>query len=205
MAEGSHEAAGEIAMRRLKQLAAAATVLLLTATAGAAQEEQTVELTAVETAAQPMLYVTARSSMQPDEIRRVMDTAFATLGRFLGETQIVPLGPPVAVYSNWAGGQMTTDVGFPVAAADAARARGDVLAGTTPSGPALKAVHRGPYDGLAATYRAIEARMQGAGMAPSGKSWEIYLNEPGAVPDADLLTEIYMQVSAEDAAKLKAK
>lgn len=199
-------------MRRLGYLAAAILLLLATANgqdrpagAGSATEkEQTVDLTAVDVAAQPMLYVTARSSMQPDEIRQVMDTAFATLGRFLAETHIVPLGPPLAVYSNWADGQMTTDVGFPVATGDAGKAAGPVLAGTTPSGHALKAVHKGAYDGLAATYRAIEARMQAAGMAPAGKSWEIYLNEPGAVPDAELLTEIYMQVSAEDAAKLKA-
>src|SRR5690606_11499637 len=127
------------------------------------------------------------------------------LGRFLAETGVTPLGPPMAIYSDWAEGMMTTNVGFPVSAADATRAAGEVLSGTTPAGHALKALHHGAYDGLAATYGAIEAQMAAAGAVSSGTSWEVYLNEPGAVPDAELITEIYMQVSAADAAKFEAK
>lgn len=199
-------------MRSLIPVAATLVAALLAAPAPAQdagsaiiEEEHAVQLTPVEVSPQPMLYVTARSSMQPAEVAQVMGRAFDTLGRFLAETGVTPLGPPMAIYSNWSEGLMTTDVGFPVAAADTARAAGEVLSGTTPAGHALKAVHHGPYDGLAATYGAIEAQMAAAGAAPSGMSWEVYLNEPGVVPDAELVTEIYMQVSAADAAKFEAK
>jgi len=95
-------------------------------------------------------------------------------------------------------------VGFPVSAADAAKATGNILAGSTPGGYAVKAIHKGPYEGLAATYAAVEAQMASAGIAQGPVSWEVYLNEPGTTPAAELVTEIYMQISAEDAAKLPA-
>lgn len=206
-------------MRILRAVTAAATVLALvipaygqdspaagSAAARATTEEgHNLELTPIEVTAQPMVYVTARASMDPQEIERVMNSAFDTLGKFLGEAQVTPLGPPLAVYSNWTENQMTIDVGFPVSAADAAKARGDILSGSTPGGNALKAIHRGPYDSLADTYNAIEAQMRSEGIAQSATAWEVYLGEPGVTPDAELITEIYMQISADDAAKLQAK
>jgi effector-binding domain-containing protein len=44
--------------------------------------------------------------------------------------------------------------------------------------------------------------MTNAGLPQSTLAWEIYLGEPGVTPDAELVTEIYMQVRPEDAAKL---
>lgn len=156
-------------------------------------------LTRGELTAQPMIYVTTRSSMQ--DIQKVMATSFQTLGKFLGSAQVVPLGPPLAIYHDWTDDQTAIDVAFPVSEADAAKAKGEVLAGRTPSGFALKAIHRGSYDKFADTYAAIQAEMQRAGVAPSTRMWEVYLGEPGVTPETDLVTEIYMQVSAEDAAR----
>ena len=205
-------------MGMLRTVTAAATVLAFAVAAHgqdgpapaageptATEEGLSMEITAVEVTAQPMVYVSARTSMDSAKIGQAINAAFETLGKFFGEAQVVPSGPPLAVYSNWTDNKMTVDVGFPVSAADAQKARGSVLAGSTPSGHALKAIYRGPYDSLTQTYDAIGARMQSAGIAQSGVAWEVYLGEPGVTPDADLVTEIYMQISAEDAAKWPAK
>ena len=161
-------------------------------------------LTAVELTPQPMIYVSTRSSMESQAIQQVVGDAFTVLGRFLGEAQVTPLGPPMAIYSNWSEGQITTDVGFPVSAADAAKATGNILAGSTPGGYAVKALHKGSYEGMAATYAAIEAQMASAGIAQGTVSWEVYVGDPETTPAAELITEIYMQISAEDAARLPA-
>jgi effector-binding domain-containing protein len=158
-----------------------------------------VEITRVELVAQPMIYVAATGSMA--EIPAIMGTAFATLGQFLGTSGVTPLGPPMAVYHDWSGDRTAVDVGFPVSSADAQKATGAVIAGTTPGGYALKIVHVGPYDDFAATYAAIGAAMKDAGIPDSARMWEVYLGEPGVTPAAELITEIYVGVTAEDAAK----
>lgn len=161
------------------------------------------KITSVELTAQPMVFVTMTASMS--EIPTLMGTAFATLGQFLSTSGVAPLGPPLAVYHDWSGSETAVDVGFPVSAADAQKASGSVLAGATPSGYALKVVHLGPYDDFPATYAAIDAAMKHAGIPDSTRMWEVYLGEPGITPDAELVTEIYMQVSAIDAAKFATK
>ena len=138
--------------------------------------------------------------MQPDQIGKAMEQSFSTLGRFFAEKGVTPLAPPLAIYSDWNGRLVTIDVGFPVTEADAAKASGEVKAGKTPAGPAVKTVHRGSYDKLKDTYAELDEAMKARGQHPSGRCWEIYFDEPGKTPEADLVTEIYMQLS-EPAAK----
>jgi effector-binding domain-containing protein len=154
------------------------------------------QIETVETKSQPMLYVTRSASMAPEEIAGVMEEAFGAIGAFIGRAGMAPAGPPLAVYRDWdnATGKMQIDVGFPVAAADAARAEGEVKSGATPSGKALKAVHRGPYKTLRDTYRELQTHMKKAGIAMPSLAWEVYLSDPDTTPEDQLLTEIYMPI-----------
>jgi effector-binding domain-containing protein len=161
------------------------------------------KITSVELLAQPMVYVTATTSMA--EIPALMGTAFTTLGQFLSTFGVTAVGPPMAVYHDWSDDKTAVDVGFPVSSADAQKASGEVFAGMTPGGYALKVVHVGPYDDFPATYAAIGAAMKDAAIPDSSRMWEVYLGEPGVTPAAELITEIYVQVSAEDAAKFPAE
>lgn len=156
-------------------------------------------ITGTTVTAQPMLFVTSTASMA--EIPALMGASFSTLGQFFAAKGVTPVGPPLAVYHDWSGDQTGVDVGYPVSAADAEKATGTVLRGTTPEGSALKAVHVGPYDKLPATYTAIGAAMKQAGVPDSTRMWEVYRGEPGVTPDADLVTEIFTSVSAANAAK----
>ena len=157
------------------------------------------QITRTELTAQPMLYVTATTSMA--EIPAVMGTSFATLGQFFATSGIEPVGPPLAVYHDWTANKTAVDVGFPVSATDAAKANGNILSGTTPGGSALRTVHVGPYTDFPATYAAIDAAMKKASIPESTRMWEVYKGEPGITPDAELITEIYVSVSPSDAAK----
>jgi effector-binding domain-containing protein len=165
--------------------------------------ETKLQIINVELVAQPMVYVTATVSMA--EIPAFMGTAFTTLGQFLSTSGVTALGPPMAVYHDWSGEMTDVDVGFPVSSADVQKASGDVFAGVTPGGHALKVVHVGPYEDFPATYAAIGAAMKDAGIPDSSRMWEVYLSEPGVTPAAELITEIYVQVSADDAAKFSAE
>jgi effector-binding domain-containing protein len=132
--------------------------------------------------------------MKPEEIQAVMGEAFGAIVSFIGRTGIAPVGPPLAVYRDWNNGTMQVDVGFPVAATDAAEATGLVKAGTTPSGKALKAIHKGPYITLRQTYGDLETHIRKIGMTMPKVAWEVYVSDPDRTPEKDLLTEIYMPV-----------
>ena len=106
----------------------------------------------VETKSQPILFLSRSSSMDPSDIGRTVGEAFGTLGAFIGKNGIAPAGPPVCIYRSWDKGKMGFDVGFPVSKAALAKAAGEVKAGETPSGKALKAIHHGPYAKLRDTY-----------------------------------------------------
>jgi effector-binding domain-containing protein len=151
----------------------------------------------IEAETRPMLYVTRSASMNPQDIAAIMADAFGAMGSFLGRSGVTPAGPPLAVYHDWdeAAGTMKIDVGFAVAPCDTTKATGDVHAGQTPSGKALKAVHHGPYPKLRDTYGALEAHMKTAGIAMPAFAWEVYLSDPDTTPAEDLLTEIYMPLA----------
>jgi effector-binding domain-containing protein len=158
----------------------------------------------IDAVAQPMIYVTTRSTMLPREIASAMERSFAILGRFMVEAGVVPLAPPLAIYRDWQGQKITIDLGFPVTEADAAKAKGEVLSGKTPAGPAIKTVHRGSYDKLKDTYAQLEKAMQAEGYRGGEISWEVYFGEPGKTPEQDLITEIYMQLAEPAVARATA-
>ena len=151
----------------------------------------------VEAETRPMLYITRATGMDPQEIAVTMADAFNAMGAFLGQSGVRPVGPPLAVYRDWdrKTGRMKIDVGFPVIPSDTIKASGEVHAGQTPSGKALKAVHHGPYPKLRETYAAIEAHMEKAGLPMPPLAWEIYLSDPDTTPAEQLLTEVYMAVA----------
>ncbi|WP_404404584.1 GyrI-like domain-containing protein [Pelagibacterium halotolerans] len=146
----------------------------------------------IETHAQPMLYVTRQSSMDSEEIAKVMEDAFGAIGRFIGENQVSPAGPPLAIYSDWDGAEMTVKVGFPVSSDDAGKAGGDIHAGETPAGRCVKAIHHGAYDHLRETYAKLEQHFKTAHTGMPALTWEVYPNDPDTTPEDDLITEIYM-------------
>ncbi|HZL64539.1 MAG TPA: GyrI-like domain-containing protein [Thermoleophilia bacterium] len=51
-------------------------------------------------------------------------------------------------------------------------------------------MHVGPYHDISPAYEALMAAMTAEGLGPGGPPREIYLNDPGTVPEHALLTEI---------------
>ena len=153
----------------------------------------------------PMIYVTARASMDPGDISQKVGKAFDVLGGFMAQNHITATGAPLAVYRDWNGKTMAVDVGFPVTAVDLSKATGDVLSGKSPEGPVVRAVHKGSYASLRDTYGKVEADISEAGLKPSGLSWEVYLKGPGMAEEKDYVTEIYMQLADAEMNAAKAR
>lgn len=142
--------------------------------------------------ATPMLFVTRSCSMEPQAISAAMGEAFHALGAFVGRAGIAPTGPPLAIYRRWQGGNLSFDVGFPVAAVDLKKATGDVKAGETPSGLAAKLVHIGAYDTLSKGYAELEQYLAKKGLPRPGVTWDVYVDDPERTPATTMRTELYM-------------
>ena len=134
--------------------------------------------------------------------RRVQRSEISTaLGELLGgafghamKTGAALAGPPLCRYREMNAGGMTLEAG--VAVAVPAAGEGDVLAGTLPAGPVATTVHSGPYDTLTDAYAAVETWMSENGLKAAGDPWEVYLTDPGEVPNqADWKTEVNWPVS----------
>ena len=145
----------------------------------------------------PMLFVTRTTPVDARSIGNAMEEAFQTLGSFVGRNRVEVIGPPIAVYRDHTTRSMTMDVGMPVAAGGLNVVSGDIKAGNTPGGAALKAVHVGPYDRLRDTYSLIDAELKRRGSPMPAMSWEVYLDDPMTTPAADLRTEIYLPVDTK--------
>jgi effector-binding domain-containing protein len=69
-----------------------------------------------------------------------------------------------------------------------------VKLGSTYSGPAIRVRHVGSYRQLGTTHRKIAAYFAALGLERNGDAWEIYVNDPTTVSEAELLTDIYYPV-----------
>lgn len=65
---------------------------------------------------------------------------------------------------------------------------------TLPGGRFVSVLHTGPYPGISKAYERLFAYMGEHRFAPAGPSRELYLNDPGEVPEEELLTEVQFPV-----------
>ena len=107
----------------------------------------------------------------------------------------IPLaGPPFCRYRDWNAGSVTVEAGLPVATP--AEGEGEVVAQTIPAGTVASTIHIGPYDTLNEAYAAVEAWMTERSLTAADDPHEVYLTDPGQVPNpAEWQTEIVWPVA----------
>lgn len=145
---------------------------------------------------QHYLYVDKEVSLaNPQDIGQAMGSAFMTVFGFTGPKGITPLSMPISLYIEMpVDGMMRFRGGVFVSAEDAAKAEGDVKAGTIPAGDVYTAVHVGPYSHMNVTHKAIWDHMDSEGVGKDMPVWEVYVDDPTTVPEAECKTELYRAV-----------
>lgn len=149
------------------------------------------EFKLTEVAETPYLYVEKSCSMDPGDISNAMGASFAEVWDFMQANGIAPAGGALAVYYSYDPERMDFRAGFIVRREEMARAAGNIKADVTPAGQALHFVHQGSYATLRDDYAAMMQHVSGIGREVGAPTWEIYPNDPGQVPEAELLTEVY--------------
>jgi effector-binding domain-containing protein len=146
------------------------------------------EVTMVE---QPIVYLSGTAKW--DSAFETIVDSLKKVYAFLEKEKIAPTGPPMTIYTS------TDEKGFdfrtavPVAAPPANLPEG-FAAAKSPSGKAMKYVHRGTYDTLDDTYERITNQLDDKGLEAQDVFVETYLTDPRTTPDDKLVIEVYVPI-----------
>lgn len=136
----------------------------------------------------PRHVASIRDEVARDDLTEALGRIFQAVGAAIARQGVEADGAPFARYHDY-GDVVDLEAGRAVPAP--IEADGDVKPGLLPGGPAAIAVHRGPYEGLAATYDALGTWIERSTREANGGPWELYLTDPGSEPDpANWLTQI---------------
>lgn len=137
----------------------------------------------------PQFALTVRKRASMGTISEALGQAFAAIMECAATGGAQYAGPPFALYPAEVTAEFEVVVCTPVV--PGATAAGDVAAEEIAGGTVASTTHVGPYSGLGSAYGALQAWMVANDKKPSGPCREVYLNEPGSVPDGELITEVY--------------
>ena len=126
-----------------------------------------------------------------DGLSERMARAYHDIAAYMAEQGIERSGGPISLHRQTGDGADRYEAAIP--APPAPGLGNDVVAwGQTPAGPVAKAVHRGGYAGIDATYRKLAAWMAANGLERGAVSWEQYLSDPATTPASERVTHIYV-------------
>jgi effector-binding domain-containing protein len=134
------------------------------------------------------LALTHRAPVTMATIADGIGGAFGALGEHAAKTGAQLAGPPFVLYPEACDGEFEVAVCMPVA--PGAQGGDRVAVEEVPGGLVATTVHVGPYGQIGMAYTALQKWMTDNGRRPVGMVREVYLNDPGAVPSDELLTEI---------------
>lgn len=153
--------------------------------------------------AQPTAAVRVQTTT--DDLGRQFDIYLPAVMQRLHAIGVEIGGPPFARYHAYGADGVDVEIGFPLIAelSDlrplASVAAGEVGAGELPAGEAAVAIHRGPYDGLPATYDALHSWLHDQGREDGPGPWESYIDDPGSVEDSSAVrTEVFWPLASRE-------
>ena len=135
---------------------------------------------------QPVLSVRTRTAV--GNLPQELGKTYGAVMQYLGEIGENAAGPAFAAYYNMDMENLDVEMGFPVSKVIAGR--GDIKAGSIPSGKQASGTYKGPYSQMEPVYNAMNAWLHENGHESTGIVYEFYYNSPMEVPESELLTKV---------------
>jgi effector-binding domain-containing protein len=142
--------------------------------------------------AKPIVYIKGTGTW--DNAFETITNSFKTLKTYITKEGLKVDGQAMTIFTA------TDDTGFqfqaaiPVADPPKTPPKGEIAAGTSPEGHALKFVHRGSYDGLDNTYEAITNYLDDHKLEAKDMFIEQYLTDPLTANEDHLVVNVYVLV-----------
>jgi effector-binding domain-containing protein len=145
---------------------------------------------------QPVLVIRDRAPQE--KLPEVIPAAIAEVHEHIDTVGAGFAGPPFIVcpYAD-DDGMVDLDVGWPVSAEVSGSDR--IEYATLPAATMLTYVHRGHYQELDRSYRALQAIVEHEGLTVTGSPREIYITSPDDTPSEAWLTEIQFPIVRDEA------
>jgi effector-binding domain-containing protein len=154
------------------------------------------EVEVLDVAPLDILYIQSDSSQDPANLAGTLAAAYQEITAFMTGNQIEMSAQPMTITRAWSESGYAFDAAIPVVMKDVVLT-GNVQAGKSPSGRAVRVIHRGPYDRMMPTYEKLSAYMTANGLREGPVSWEHYISDPGKTPGNELITHIYFQIDPD--------
>jgi effector-binding domain-containing protein len=129
-----------------------------------------------------------------DSAYETLIDAFKSVYAFIDKQGLKRTGHSMTIYTS------ADDTGFnfhaavPIEAAPGDPPRGDIEIGKSPSGRALKFLHRGSYDSMDATYEAITNHLDEKRLEAQDLFVEEYETDPVTTAETDLVVTVFVPV-----------
>lgn len=157
------------------------------------------EIALLDVSPMPVLAVAGASDSEPGAIAAGLAAAYAEITNWALANDIELGGQPLAITRDWDDDAYRFEAAIPLAGSPEAvpAPTGRVTVARSPAGPAVRIIHRGPYEDTLDSYERLFAWMAAHGYRETGVSWEHYVTDPGDTPPEALVTHIYFLVDDE--------
>jgi effector-binding domain-containing protein/uncharacterized protein YndB with AHSA1/START domain len=156
----------------------------------------TLAVETVEVKPSTLAYVEASTTKDEQALAKAMGDAYGKVMAFVAAQKLNPTAAPVSVNTKWDDTGYAFEAGIPVDRLPDAPIPTDspVKIKQSYAGKALKVVHRGSYREMGKTYEQLMAYTEANGLEKAGFPWDEYVNDPQKVPEAELVTQIYLPI-----------
>jgi len=120
--------------------------------------------------------------------------AFKSLHEYLDKQDVKADGPAMTIYTQTDDAGFSFQAALPIAQAPKDPPKGDIAVGQSPSGHALKFVHRGSYDAMDSTYEAITNYLDDKQLEAKDLFIEEYATDPVKTDPDKLVVNVFVPV-----------
>jgi len=144
----------------------------------------------VEVEPETLLYVPVGRRESAEGVAASLSAAFGEITAMMEQQSIEMKAPPMAITRARDGAELEFDAAIPIADVDVVLS-GNVRKGSSPSGRAVRVVHRGAYDKLPSSYAKLQVFMATHGLVEGLASWEQYVSNPEQTAPGEAVTLVY--------------
>ena len=147
----------------------------------------------VTLAEQPIVYTAGTGEW--DTALETLTEAFKSVKQFLDKAGLKAAGPPMTIYTAMDDVSFNFQAAIPVMAAPSKAPTGDILAGTSPAGKALKFVHCGSFEAMTQTYDTISHHVEEKQISTQELLIEEYITDLLTAPADKLVVNIFVPLN----------
>jgi effector-binding domain-containing protein len=140
----------------------------------------------------PIIYIVGAAKW--DSAFESLVDSFRSLKAYLDKEGVAISGPAMTIYTETDDAGFKYRAAFPVAEPPKNPPKGDIAAGKSPEGKALKFVHRGSYDAMDVTYEAITNHLDEKRLEAQDLFVEEYVTDILTTPADKLVVNVYVPI-----------